>query len=77
MKAKSSKQSTRLHMGDVVEMNSYGTDNEYLGYIEARDRTWVVFVRQDGSAEIYTKRASSGAVVEPPIVVKPRRKKAA
>lgn len=40
-----------------------GDDNEYTGWIEPEDRSWIVYTRKGGHAEFYDNRdPETGAV---------------
>lgn len=42
-------------MGNIL-VGRYKTPNEYLGWIEPEDLSWILFVRKDHTVEVYLER---------------------
>lgn len=40
---------------------------EWLGWLEPEDKSWILWVKRDGTPVFYGQREADGAVVEPPV----------
>ena len=59
-----------MKIGEMLNVGEYPKDNgDQLssGWIEPLHKRWIIFFSRDGSAQLYTKREESGAVIGDPI----------
>jgi hypothetical protein len=47
-----------------ISVHRYGEDVGYIGWIEPNDRSWIVFVNDDGKPELFGRRDADGGVID-------------
>lgn len=61
-------------MADLIDVVAYRRgspeDGHFAGWVESKQKGWILFIRPDGSAQFYKRRLPGGAVIGLPVEAK-------